>query len=57
MVPVEKENAYQLREYLHHKVSESAHADPFKSSFLYFLGLLKDGVPSFDFATLSLYQR
>lgn len=57
MVPVEKDNAYQLREYLHHKVSESAHADPFKSSFLCFLGLLKDGVPSFNFATLSLYQR
>jgi hypothetical protein len=57
MVPIEKENAYQLREYLHRKVSESAHADPFKSSLLYFLGLSKDGVPSFDFATLSLYQR
>lgn len=57
MVPVEKENAYALREYLHRKVIESAHPDPFKSSFLHFLGLLKDGVPSFDFATLSLYQR
>lgn len=57
MVPVEKENAYQLREYLHRKVIESAHADPFKSSFLHFLGLSKDGVPAFDFATLSLYQR
>ena len=57
MVPVDKENAYQLREYLHRKVIESAHADPFKSTFLYFLGLSKDGVPAFDFATLSLYQR
>ena len=57
MVPVEKDNAYQLREYLHRKVIESAHADPFKSSFLLFLGLSKDGVPSFDFAALSLYQR
>lgn len=57
MVPVEKENAYQLREYLHRKVSERAHVDPFKSSFLHFLGLSKDAVPSFDFATLSLYQR
>lgn len=51
------ENAYALREYLHRKVVESAHADPFKSSFLHFLGLSKDGVPSFDFAALSLYQR
>jgi hypothetical protein len=57
MVPVEKENAYQLREYLHRKASESAHADSFKSSFMYFLGLSKEDVPSFDFATLSLYQR
>jgi hypothetical protein len=57
MVPVEKENAYQLREYLHLKVSENAHADPFKSSFLHFLGMSKDGAPSFDFETLSLYQR
>jgi hypothetical protein len=57
MVLVEKENAYQLREYLHRKVTESAHADPFKSVFLHFLGLSKDGVPSFDFAELSLYQR
>jgi len=57
MVPVDKENAYQLREYLHRKVIESANADPFKSSFLHFLGLSKDGGPAFDFATLSLYQR
>lgn len=57
MVPVEKENAYALREYLHCKVNESAHADPFKSCFLYFLGLSKDGGPSFDFAALSLYPR
>ncbi len=57
MVSVEKENAYQLREYLHRRVAESAHTDPFKSSFLHFLGLSKDGVPAFDFATFSLYQR
>jgi len=57
MVPVEEENAYALREYLHCKVIESAYADPFKSSFLHFLGLSKDGSPSFDFSTLSLYPR
>lgn len=57
MVPVEKDNAYQLREYLHRKVIESAHADPFKSCFLQFLGLSKDGVSSFDFVALPLYQR
>lgn len=57
MVPVEKDNAYELREYLRRKVIEGAHADPFKSSFLHFLGLSKDCIPSFDFAALSLYQR
>ena len=57
MVPVEKENAYQLRDHLHRKVIESAHSDPFKSSFLHFLRLSKDGVPAFEFPTLSLYQR
>jgi hypothetical protein len=57
MVPVEKDNAYQLREYLYRKVIESSHADPFKVCFLQFLGLSKDGMSSFDFAALSLYQR
>lgn len=57
MVPLEKDNAYQLREYLYRKVSESAHADPFKSCFLHFLGLSKDGISSLDFNTLSLYQK
>ncbi|MCC7410956.1 MAG: hypothetical protein IT495_04910 [Gammaproteobacteria bacterium] len=57
MVSVEKENAYQLREYLQRKVSESAHGDPFKSSFLRFLGLSKDGGSAFDATKLSLYQR
>src|SRR5690625_7170311 len=57
MVPVEKENAYQLRDHLYNKVIEGAYIDPFKSCFLHFLGLLKGNVPSFDFAVLSLYQR
>ncbi|BCO30070.1 hypothetical protein TspCOW1_01730 [Thiohalobacter sp. COW1] len=57
MVPIEKENAYQLRDHLHSRVVESAHADPFKYSFMHFLGLSKDGIPTFEFSTLSLYQR
>ncbi len=56
MVPVEKENAYQLREHLHCKAIEGGRADPFKSCFIYFLGL-STGVPALNFATLSLYQR
>lgn len=57
MVPIETENTYELRDHLHRKVVESAHADPFKYSFLNFLGLSKDGIPTFEFSTLSLYQR
>ena len=57
MVSVEKDNAYQLREHLHRKVVESAHADPFKACFLHFLGLSKDAPSSFDFPALSLYHR
>lgn len=55
MVSLEKENAFQLRDYLHNKVLDSAGHDPFKTCFLSFLGLAQ--VPSFDFATMSLYQR
>lgn len=57
MVPVEKENAYQLRDHLYRIVVESAHTDPFKYSFLHFLRLSKDASPTFDISTLSLYQR
>ena len=57
MVSLEKENAYQLRDYLQKKVIENAHNDPFKSSFSHFLGLIHANVFSFDFSALSLYQR
>lgn len=57
MVSVEKENAFQLREYLHRRVRDSAGGDPFKTCFLSFLGLAQTQPPSFDFATLSLYQK
>jgi len=56
MVPLDRENTYHLREYLCRKANESAHTDPFKSCFLYFLGL-SENIPTFDFFTLSLYQR
>lgn len=55
MVPVEKANAYDLRQHLHGKVVDGAAADPFKSCWLSFLGLAS--APSLDIATLSLYQR
>ena len=57
MVSVEKENAFQLREYLHKKVVDSAGSDPFKFCFLSFLGLVQVQPASFDIATLSLYQK
>lgn len=56
MVSVEKDNAYQLREYMYIKVCEGARTDPFKTSFLYFLKL-SENFPNFDFSSLSLYQR
>jgi len=57
MVSIEKENAYQLREYLYSRVLESSSCDPFKICFLSFLGLAHAQAPSFDFAKLSLYQK
>lgn len=57
MVPLEKENAYQLRDHLYHIVAESVHTDPFKYSFLHFLELSKEGIPTFEFSLLALYQR
>ena len=57
MVSLEKENAFQLREYLHRKVVDSAGGDPFKTCFLSFLRLAHPQPPSFGFATLSLYQK
>jgi len=57
MVSVEKENAFQFRDYLHKKVEDRAAGDPFKSCFLSFLGLAQAQPPSFDFASLSLYQK
>ncbi len=57
MVSVEKENAFQLRDYFHTKIVEKAGNDPFKSCFLSFLGLVQEQPPSFEFATLPLYQK
>lgn len=56
MVPLEKDNAYQLREYMYIKVCNGARTDPFKTSFLYFLKL-SENLPIFDYSSLSLYQR
>lgn len=55
MVSIEKENSFQLREYLYNKVLDSAGHDPFKTCFLSFLGLAQP--PLLDFATMSLYQK
>jgi REase_DpnII-MboI len=57
MVPLEKDNAYQLRDYLLGKVIENANSDPFKSCLLLFLGLKKNVTPVAEFSSLSLYQR
>ncbi|MTF12115.1 hypothetical protein FVB40_24170 [Raoultella ornithinolytica] len=57
MVPIEKENVYQLRDYFHSKVNDSAHIDPFKSCFFNLLDGGKSCITNFSFADLSLYQR
>lgn len=57
MVPVEKDNVYQLRDYFYIKVIESAHTDPFKSCFFNFLDGVKNCITTFDYAELSLYER
>ncbi|SEN59553.1 hypothetical protein [Nitrosomonas marina] len=57
MVSIDKENAYELREYIGGKVLDGAKSDPFKSCFVQFLGLSDGPVHSFDFASLSLYQK
>lgn len=57
MVSLKKDNVYQLREHLFCNVEEDAHGDPFKSSFLHFLGLSLGDSPDFDFSSLNVYQR
>ncbi len=56
MVSIEKDNAFQLREYLHRKILDGADGDPFKSCFLTCLGLTLQPA-SFDFLSLPLYQK
>lgn len=53
MVPIEKENVYQLRDYFQSKVNDSAHIDPFKSCFFNFLDGGKSCITNFSFADLS----
>lgn len=57
MVPIDKENAYQCRDYLYNKVRERSSGDPFKSCLLSFLGLPLGQTPLLEFSTLSLYQK
>jgi len=57
MVSVTRDNAFQLREYVHHKARETTVGDPFKSCFFSLLRLVKSEVPSIAFESLSLYQK
>ena len=57
MVSVEKENLFELREYVGRKVVNGASADPFKSCFIQFLGLTDTRINPFEFESLSLYQK
>tara|TARA_R110001599_G_C12263746_1_gene660630 strand:- start:1073 stop:2230 length:1158 start_codon:yes stop_codon:yes gene_type:complete len=57
MVSVDKQNAFELREYVGKKVLEATASDPFKSCFVQFLGLSGAPIYSFEFGNLSLYQK
>ncbi len=57
MVPLAKINVFQLRDYYHLNIMDKAGNDSFKLCFFNFLGLEPNWSPSFDFATLPLYQK
>ena len=57
MVSVEKENSFELRDYVGRKVVNGSSADPFKSCFIQFLGLTDTCINPFEFESLSLYQK
>jgi hypothetical protein len=57
MVSVEKENAYQLREYLRKKVAESVGNDPLKESFMAFLKLSPTQTIRSDRTGITAYQK
>ena len=57
MVSVDKQNAFELREYAGRKVLNGASSDPFKSCFVQFLGLTDTPIHAFEFSSLSLYQK
>ena len=57
MVSVDKQNAFELREYVGRNVLDGVSSDPFKSCFAQFLGLTNTPTHAFDFASLSLYQK
>ncbi len=57
MVSLDKQNAFELREYVARKVIDTASTDPFKACFVRFLGLSDTPIHAFDFASLSLYQK
>ena len=57
MVSLDKENAFELREYVGRKVLDGARSDPFKSCFVQFLGLSDGPAHAFELASLSPYQK
>lgn len=56
MVPIARENAYQLRQYIHSRAVDGATGDDFKSAFLCFLNLASLPQPA-DLNSVPLYQR
>ena len=57
MVSIDRDNSFELRQYVGRKVLDGANSDPFKSCFVHFLGLTDSRIDSFEFGSLSLYQK
>ncbi len=57
MVFIDKENSFELREHIGKKVLDGTGTDPFKCCFVQFLGLSDGSAHTFQFASLSLYQK
>jgi len=58
MVPIEKDNRFELREYLSRKVLRAMSGNPLKTAFAIFLDIASEQLQfSFDVSSLSLFQR
>lgn len=57
MVPIDRQNVFELREYAVTKILKGIGSDPFKSCFVRSLDLFDVPANHFEFSELSLYQK